>query len=141
MKIVLVGAGLAAQRCAETLRANGHDGPITMVGAEPHAPYDRPPLSKAFLAGERPDARAAARRWTPSTASNCARTSRRSTRDGVHLDTGEALPYDRLLIATGARPIELPGLADAHTLRTLDDALRLDEALGRAATSRSSAPA
>ena len=55
MRIVIVGAGLAAQRCAETLRANGHDGPITMFGAEPHAPYDRPPLSKAILAGERPD--------------------------------------------------------------------------------------
>ena len=55
MRIVLIGAGLAAQRCAETLRASGHDGPITMVGAEPHAPYDRPPLSKAMLAGERPD--------------------------------------------------------------------------------------
>ena len=55
MRIVLAGAGLAAQRCAEALRANGHDGPITMVGAEPHAPYDRPPLSKAILAGERPD--------------------------------------------------------------------------------------
>jgi len=55
MRIVIAGAGLAAQRCAETLRANGHDGPITMVGAEPHAPYDRPPLSKAVLAGERPD--------------------------------------------------------------------------------------
>ena len=50
MRIVLAGAGLAAQRCAETLRQNGHDGPITMVGAEPHAPYDRPPLSKAYLA-------------------------------------------------------------------------------------------
>ena len=55
MRIVLVGAGLAAQRCAEALRANGHDGPITMIGGEQHAPYDRPPLSKAILAGERPD--------------------------------------------------------------------------------------
>ena len=58
MRIVIVGAGLAAQRCAEALRANGHDGPITMFGAEPHAPYDRPPLSKAVLAGERPEAHA-----------------------------------------------------------------------------------
>ena len=55
MRIVIVGAGLAAQRCAEALRANGHDGQITMYGAEPHAPYDRPPLSKAILAGERPN--------------------------------------------------------------------------------------
>ena len=47
--VVLVGAGLASQRCAETLRARGFDGPIRMIGAEPHAPYDRPPLSKEFL--------------------------------------------------------------------------------------------
>ena len=48
MRIVLVGAGLAAQRCAETLRQLGHDGPIAMYGDE--LPYDRPPLSKPFLA-------------------------------------------------------------------------------------------
>ena len=63
MRIVIVGAGLAAQRCAEALRANGHDGPITMFGAEPHAPYDRPPLSKAVLAGERPNLSLRPRRW------------------------------------------------------------------------------
>ena len=54
-RIVIAGGGLAAQRAAETLRALGHDGPITMLAAEPRAPYDRPPLSKAILAGERPD--------------------------------------------------------------------------------------
>jgi NADPH-dependent 2,4-dienoyl-CoA reductase/sulfur reductase-like enzyme len=47
--VVLVGAGLASQRCAETLRARGFEGPIRMIGAEPHAPYDRPPLSKELL--------------------------------------------------------------------------------------------
>src|SRR3712207_5306810 len=47
--VVLVGAGLASQRCAETLRARGFDGPIRMIGAEAHAPYDRPPLSKEVL--------------------------------------------------------------------------------------------
>ena len=87
MRIVLVGAGLAAQRCAEALRTNGHDGPITMIGAEKHAPYDRPPLSKAILAGERPDLayKAAGRRaarpetrvvraWTSACASRPATT-------------------------------------------------------------------
>src|SRR3712207_5468365 len=49
--VVLVGAGLASQRCAETLRARGFDGPIRMIGAEEHPPYDRPPLSKEFLGG------------------------------------------------------------------------------------------
>ena len=133
MRIVLIGAGLAAQRCAETLRACGHDGAITMVGAEPHAPYDRPPLSKAILAGERPDLALRPASWhrdhdielrTGTTAT--------AVTDRVELDTGEALPYDRVLIATGARPVELPGLEHAHTLRTLDDALRLDAALATA---------
>ena len=128
MRIVLVGAGLAAQRCAETLRANGHDGPITMVGAERHAPYDRPPLSKAILAGERPDLRfkdvdVSLRTGTRAT---------QVTRTEVVLDTGERLPYDQALIATGAEPVRLPGLDHALTLRTLDDALRLDEAMDHA---------
>ena len=73
MRIVLVGAGLAAQRCAEALRANGHDGPITMIGAEPHAPYDRPPLSKAILAGERPDLAYRARTSSCVTGTNARR--------------------------------------------------------------------
>src|SRR3954451_5534564 len=50
--VVIAGAGLAAQRCCAALRAGGYDGAIRVVGAERHAPYDRPPLSKAFLAGE-----------------------------------------------------------------------------------------
>ena len=74
MRIVIVGAGLAAQRCAEALRANGHDGPITMYGAEPHAPYDRPPLSKAILTGERPELSSGRSPGTPTTTSTCART-------------------------------------------------------------------
>ena len=49
--VVIAGGGLAAQRCAEALRKGGHDGPITIVCGETVAPYDRPPLSKAFLAG------------------------------------------------------------------------------------------
>ena len=50
--IVIAGGGLAAQRAAETLRRNGYDGPLRMIAAEPELPYDRPPLSKEFLAGE-----------------------------------------------------------------------------------------
>ena len=127
MRIVLVGAGLAAQRCAEALRANGHDGPLTMIGAERHAPYDRPPLSKAILAGERPDL---AYRMPDVELLTGTRVTRVDER--VHLETGDDLPYDKVLIATGAEPIRLPGLEHAHTLRTLDDALRLDAAMTRA---------
>jgi len=130
MRIVLVGAGLAAQRCAEALRASGHDGPITMIGAEPHAPYDRPPLSKALLQGERPDLSLRPTTWH-SEQGVALRTGVTAVAldDTLHLDDGEKLAYDRLLIATGARPVELPGLPGALTLRTLDDAIRLDAAL------------
>ena len=127
MRIVLVGAGLAAQRCAEALRANGHDGPITMIGAERHAPYDRPPLSKAILAGERPDLTYKDRDVDRLTGKRVTHVHAR-----VHLHPGDDLPADSILIATGAEPIRLPGLEHAHTLRTLDDAIRLDGAMRRA---------
>jgi NADPH-dependent 2,4-dienoyl-CoA reductase/sulfur reductase-like enzyme len=134
MRIVIAGAGLAAQRCAETLRQNGHDGPLVMVGAEPHAPYDRPPLSKALLAGERPELSLRPAGWHEEHGVEL-RTGTRATElleSAVRLDSGETLGYDRLLIATGARPVELPGLAgrpNVHVLRTLDDSIRLDAAL------------
>ncbi len=124
MRIVIVGAGLAAQRCAEALRANGHDGPITMYGAEPHAPYDRPPLSKAILAGERPDLSLRPPTWHADHDVDL-RTDTRVT----SLDD---LAFDRLLIATGANPVMIPALGgreNVHVLRTLDDALRLETAL------------
>jgi 3-phenylpropionate/trans-cinnamate dioxygenase ferredoxin reductase subunit len=124
MRIVIVGAGLAAQRCAEALRANGHDGPIVMYGAEPHAPYDRPPLSKAILAGERPDLRLRPATWHADHDVDLRTDTRVTSLDG--------LDFDRLLIATGANPVMIPALADrenVHVLRTLDDALRLESAL------------
>ncbi len=127
-RIVIAGGGLAAQRCAETLRALGHDGPLTMLAAEDRAPYDRPPLSKAVLAGERPQLALRPDGWhaehgvelltgTPATGLD-------PDRRRVRTPAGE-LAYDRLLIATGARPVTLPGLADAQTLRSLDDAVAL----------------
>jgi NADPH-dependent 2,4-dienoyl-CoA reductase/sulfur reductase-like enzyme len=136
MRVVLAGGGLAAQRCAEALRAHGHDGPITMLAAEPHAPYDRPPLSKAVLAGERPTLALRPPDWhaehgvdlrlgTPATGLD-------PDRRRVRVAGGEELPYDRLLIATGARPVELPGLTaptNTQSFRTLEDALALNEAL------------
>jgi NADPH-dependent 2,4-dienoyl-CoA reductase/sulfur reductase-like enzyme len=132
--MVIAGGGLAAQRCAETLRARGHDGPITMLCAEPHAPYDRPPLSKGVLAGDgTPSLREAGwhaehgielRLGSPALRLDAA-TRRVLTTDG-------AVPYDRLLIATGARPRTIPALdgrANVQVLRTLDDALALRAAL------------
>lgn len=125
-RVVIAGGGLAGQRAAEALRALGHAGPITMLAAEPHAPYDRPPLSKAVLAGEDADLSLRPATWhrengvelltgTPATGLEPGR---------VRTPDGE-VPYDALVIATGASPITLPGLPHAQSLRTLDDARRL----------------
>jgi NADPH-dependent 2,4-dienoyl-CoA reductase/sulfur reductase-like enzyme len=118
MRIVLIGAGLAAQRCAETLRQLGHDGPIAMYGDE--LPYDRPPLSKAFLEGERPEVR-----FKPDSWYRDHDVDFRPQR----IDSLDGLQFDRALIATGATPVTLRDFPHALTLRTREDAIALDEAL------------
>lgn len=137
-RIVVVGASLAGLRAVETLRREGFAGQLTVIGDEPHRPYDRPPLSKEILTGKWDVARTAlpgsdsdheadwrlgvrAERLDP-----CARE--------VVLDSGERVGFDGLLIATGARVRRLPGtppLAGIHTLRTLDDAVALRAELER----------
>jgi 3-phenylpropionate/trans-cinnamate dioxygenase ferredoxin reductase subunit len=147
MRIVIAGAGLAAQRCCETLRASGHEGPIVMVGAEPHAPYDRPPLSKAVLAGEEVDPALRPPGWHADhrVELRLGIPARRldARRGELVLADGAALRYDRLLIATGAAPVVPPALAaaGAQALRTLEDARRLRDALMPGSVSASSAPA
>jgi NADPH-dependent 2,4-dienoyl-CoA reductase/sulfur reductase-like enzyme len=133
---VIAGAGLAAQRCCEALRAGGHDGPIVMVGEEPHAPYDRPPLSKAVAAGEHVDLGLRPASWYADRGVELRLgvAARRLHAAGheLILDDGETLGYDRLLIATGAVPVVPPALAVApgvQVLRTLEDAQRLRGAL------------
>ena len=130
--IVLIGAGLASQRCAHTLRRLGHDGPITLVGDEGVLPYDRPPLSKEHLHAER-DLALRPREWYDDNGIEL-----RLGDPAVGLDTerrrvalagGDELPYDRVLVATGARPIRLPGFDDAHVLRSAADAARLRDVL------------
>jgi len=141
-RVVIVGAGLAAQRCCSALRRLGHDGPITLIGDEPRLPYDRPPLSKEALAGAEPDAALDLRptRWyaehdidvrTGVAARGLDADARRVT---LAVPGGDPRPeaYDRLLIATGARPRTLPGsegFANAHVLRSAHDAARLRERL------------
>jgi 3-phenylpropionate/trans-cinnamate dioxygenase ferredoxin reductase subunit len=128
--ITIVGASLAGLRAAESLRRQEFDGPITLIGDESHAPYDRPPLSKQFLAGEwdrdrlaltKPEKLAELdldfRLGTRATAFDLA--GRRLT-----LDDGEDLEVDGLLIATGARCRTLPGtegIGGVFVLRSLDD--------------------
>lgn len=137
-RIVLIGGGLAAVRCAQALRSAGHDGAITLVAGERHLPYDRPPLSKGVLTGDpfrgqldlRPPAWYAEQRIDLRIGQR-ARELRPAERR-VELDGGSELRYDRLLIATGAQPRGAPrplAAAGAHVLRTRDDAERLRDAL------------
>ena len=132
--VVVVGAGLAGLRAAEKLRAGGHRGPVVMVGAERHVPYDRPPLSKQLLAGTWGLDRVVLRtREKLETLSLDMRLGRRATAldlEGrrVELDDGTALGFDGLVVATGARPRTLPGtegVAGVQVLRTLDDCAAL----------------
>jgi 3-phenylpropionate/trans-cinnamate dioxygenase ferredoxin reductase subunit len=131
-RIVIVGAGLAGARAAEALRKDGYEGSITLLGDEPEHPYIRPPLSKEFLRGEsdrdaafvHPESFYSEHRidLRPSTPVRSIDTPSRT----VVLDDGHRVPYDRLLIATGAAPRKLPvegaGLRGVLALRTMADA-------------------
>ncbi len=132
--VTIVGASLAGLNAAEALRREGFDGPVTLIGAESHPPYDRPPLSKQVLAGD----------WDPDRAALT--DSEELASDGIEarlgvraagldvatreltLDTGETVAFDGLVIATGARCRTLggtEGLDGVHVLRSLDDCLAL----------------
>ena len=123
-RIVVAGAGLAGLRTVEELRAAGYAGTVALVGAEPRPPYDRPPLSKRLMTGEIDD------------------TTLRDDMDAlrVELFLGQAATglddgvlragraehrFDRLVLATGATPVTLPGGGRQRVLRTMDDALAL----------------
>jgi NADPH-dependent 2,4-dienoyl-CoA reductase/sulfur reductase-like enzyme len=136
--LVVVGASLAGLRAAETLRTSGFEGDVVLVGAEPHLPYDRPPLSKKLLSGEWEADRIVLRK--PESYDELRldiRLGRRATNldlasRTVTLDGDEAVQFDGLIIATGASCRRLPNqpdLTNVFTLRTLDDALRMRTAL------------
>lgn len=138
--IVIVGAGQAGGWAATTLRDRGYAGRVVLLGDERHAPYERPPLSKAVLSGQAPDASTelfpAARlaelgiEFLPGVAATRLSPDTRQ----VHTSDGNALAYDKLILCTGGRPVvpALPGVpgAGVHVLRTRDDALRLRAQLG-----------
>ncbi len=127
--VVIVGAGMAGVQTAVALREQGFAGPVTVLGAEPHQPYDRPPLSKAVLLGK---AEGSAFDIDFEALGIGLHLGREVTgvRPADHeLDTAAGpVPYDVLVLATGAEPIRLPGaegVPGVHLLRTLDDAARL----------------
>ncbi|MFJ3979000.1 NAD(P)/FAD-dependent oxidoreductase [Streptomyces sp. NPDC090021] len=134
--VVIVGAGMAGVQTAVALREQGFTGPVTLLGAEPHQPYDRPPLSKAVLLGKAEDSAfdvdfegldIALRLGTEVTGLRAA---------DHELDTEAGpVPYGTLVLATGAQPLPLPGtegVPGVHLLRTLDDAARLRPVLAAA---------
>lgn len=131
--VVVVGAALAGLRAAETLRAAGFGGRVVMVGAEPHRPYDRPPLSKQLLAGEWEPDQTALRNQPYEDLDLTWRLGRHAAalevaERVVVLDDGEQIGFTGAVLATGAVPRTLPDtppLAGIHVLRTLDDCLAL----------------
>lgn len=141
--VVIVGAGHAGGTAAAALRQHGHTGAITLVGAEDLLPYQRPPLSKAWLKGEvdaaglvlRPDA-FYAERGVETRLNHRALRIDRSARL-VHTDRGGPLPYDKLILAMGARPrtLSVPGsdLSGVTPLRSVADAQRLKAVLASGA--------
>ena len=132
---VIVGAGLAGAKAAEALRDSGFDGQISLIGAEEHLPYERPPLSKEYLTGkaDRDSVFVHGQTWyrqqdidlrLGSPAAAIDRAARQ-----VRLADGARLPFGKLLLTTGARPRQLAGITGVHYLRTLDDSDRLKEIL------------
>jgi 3-phenylpropionate/trans-cinnamate dioxygenase ferredoxin reductase component len=140
--VVIVGTGQGGCELAAALRAGGYDGSVTMVGEEPGVPYERPPLSKALLAGEvapeqlalRPQAYFDERQIELLESRRVLRIDRPAHR--IELDDGTLLPYEHLVLATGARnrtlALEGAGLDGVVGLRTLADSLELSERIEQA---------
>ncbi|MGX1129172.1 NADPH-dependent 2,4-dienoyl-CoA reductase/sulfur reductase-like enzyme [Streptomyces glaucescens] len=135
--VTIVGASLSGLHAARELRAQGFDGRLVVIGAEPHPPYDRPPLSKDFLTGRADETRLALlddeeradldAEWLLGVRAHGLDARGRA----VLLADGRTVPSDGVVIATGASARRLPGVrpAGVHTLRTLDDARALREDL------------
>lgn len=137
-RVLVVGASLAGLRTVEALRRRGYRGQVTLLGDEPHLPYDRPPLSKQLLTGEWSADRLRFRRKDGFEALGAEiRVGARAVgldadRKRVRLADGEEVAYDQLVITTGARARSLPNpeaLEGIHRLRTLDDGVALRDAL------------
>ncbi|MEV0693753.1 FAD-dependent oxidoreductase [Streptomyces sp. NPDC050388] len=128
-RVVVTGAGMAGVQTAVALREQGFTGTVTLIGAEPHQPYDRPPLSKAVLLGK---AEGSAfdvdfEALDIELRLGCEVLGLRPADHELDTEAGP-VPYDVLVVATGAEPVRLPGadgVPGVHLLRTLDDVERL----------------
>ncbi|MFJ6082057.1 NAD(P)/FAD-dependent oxidoreductase [Streptomyces sp. NPDC092369] len=134
-RVVVVGAGMAGVQTAVALREQGFTGAVTVLGAEPHQPYDRPPLSKAVLLGKAEGSAFDVDFEALGIELRLGREVLGVRPADRELDTEAGpVPYDVLVLATGAEPIRLPGtdgVPGVHLLRTLDDAERLRPVLAR----------
>lgn len=134
-QVVVVGAGMAGVQTAVALREQGFDGGVTLIGAEPHQPYDRPPLSKAVLLGKAEGSAFDIDFEALGIGLQLGREALGVRPEDHELDTATGpVPYDVLVVATGAEPIRLPGaegVPGVHLLRTLDDAERLRPVLAQ----------
>ncbi|MFI9200783.1 NAD(P)/FAD-dependent oxidoreductase [Streptomyces sp. NPDC053048] len=124
-RVVIVGAGMAGVQTAVALREQGWDGAISLLGAEPHPPYDRPPLSKSVLLGKAEGSAFEVDFGSLGIDLELGREATGLRADEHVLETTRGpVPYDVLVVATGADPIALPGsehVRGVHVLRTLDD--------------------
>jgi NADPH-dependent 2,4-dienoyl-CoA reductase/sulfur reductase-like enzyme len=134
-RVVVVGAGMAGVQTAVALREQGFKGTVTLIGAEPHQPYDRPPLSKAVLLGTAEGSAFDVDFEALGIELHLGREALGLRPADHELDTAQGpVAYDVLVLATGAEPIRLPGaegVPGVHLLRTLDDAERLRPVLER----------
>ena len=129
--MVIIGAGHAAGQAAASLRQEKYTGPITIIGDEAHLPYQRPPLSKAYLSGSQEVERVylRAEKFYQEKEIDLKLSTRATAIDpdakAVELEDGSKIDYDKLLISTGSRPrlLSIPGsdLGGIHYLRTIDD--------------------
>jgi NADPH-dependent 2,4-dienoyl-CoA reductase/sulfur reductase-like enzyme len=129
-RVVVAGGGLAASRSCAELRRQGYDGDVVLIAAEPHLPYDRPPLSKGVLHGTCKDTTLPVdlAGLGVQVLLGTAATSLRPVERTVMTVNGE-VTYDGLVIATGASPVRLAGQGEQVLLRTVDDARALRDQL------------
>lgn len=138
--VIIIGGGLAGAKTAEALREQGYDGAVTLIAAEDHLPYERPPMSKDYLAGKATfeDAVVHTAHWYEEHDITVRQGVRATAIDTaahrVALDDGSQLPYDRLVLATGSsvRHLPLPGedAVGVHYLRTVEDADAIHRTFG-----------